>query len=122
MTPEFERHLQAELTAIEDQGLMKRERPIASPQGAWVEVQSGPLGPLRGKLARLLPERRVRIIKPVVIERRIVRQARAGGAIVSSRRSPRRVCSIERRVRASSPSSGLRAFRMSPIHSRTSGR
>ncbi|RYH10934.1 glycine C-acetyltransferase [Tropicimonas sp. IMCC6043] len=38
MTPEFERHLTEELAAIEAQGLMKRERPIASPQGARIEV------------------------------------------------------------------------------------
>ena len=43
--------------------------------GRLVEVQSGPLGPLRGKLSRLLPEHRVRIVKPVVLERRVVRRA-----------------------------------------------
>ena len=33
--------------------------------GRLVEVQSGPLGPLRGKLSRLLPDHRIRIVKPV---------------------------------------------------------
>src|SRR5579883_2246090 len=42
--------------------------------GRLVEVQSGPLGPLRGKLRRLLPDHRVRIVKPVVLRRRIVRR------------------------------------------------
>jgi hypothetical protein len=61
-----------------------------SPDGEWIEVQSGPLGPLRGKLERLLPARRVRIVKPVVLERRIIRRARAAGPDLGARRSPRR--------------------------------
>ena len=40
--------------------------------GLLVEIQSGPLGPLRAKLGRLLPEHRVRVVKPVVLERRVV--------------------------------------------------
>lgn len=60
------------------------------PDGAWVEVQSGALGPLRDKLRALLPERAVRIIKPVVLEKRITWQARRDGPVRSSRRSPRR--------------------------------
>jgi hypothetical protein len=58
--------------------------------GDLVEVQSGPLGPLRTKLARLLPEHRVRVIKPVVLTRRLIRRARPDGADLSSRLSPRR--------------------------------
>ncbi|NDR57663.1 glycine C-acetyltransferase [Aliiruegeria sabulilitoris] len=38
MTPEFARHLAETLAEIEQQGLMKRERPIATPQGGHVEV------------------------------------------------------------------------------------
>ena len=45
--------------------------------GRLVEVQSGPLGPLRGKLHRLLPDHRVRIVKPVVLRRRLVRRLRS---------------------------------------------
>jgi hypothetical protein len=58
--------------------------------GDLVEVQSGPLGPLRTKLARLLPEHRVRVIKPIVLTRRLIRRARPDGADLSSRLSPRR--------------------------------
>ncbi len=58
--------------------------------GRLVEVQSGPLGPLRGKLSRLLPEHRVRVVKPVVLERRVVRRARTDGPNLSARRSPKR--------------------------------
>jgi hypothetical protein len=59
-------------------------------EGLLVEIQSGPLGPLRHKLRTLLPRHRVRIVKPVVFERRIVRRERAGGADLSARLSPRR--------------------------------
>jgi hypothetical protein len=60
------------------------------PDGRLVEVQSGALGPLRGKLARLLPLHRVVVVKPVVVEKRIVRRARADGPDLSARLSPRR--------------------------------
>src|SRR5208337_3530454 len=58
--------------------------------GLLVEIQSGPLGPLRAKLGRLLPEHRVRVVKPVVLERRVVRRARTDGPDLSARRSPKR--------------------------------
>lgn len=58
--------------------------------GALVEVQSGALGPLRGKLGRLLDHSPIRVVKPVVVARRIVRVARHGGAIRSARMSPKR--------------------------------
>jgi hypothetical protein len=58
--------------------------------GRLVEVQSGPLGPLRGKLRRLLPEHRIRIVKPVVLKRRVVRRSRRDGPDLSARCSPRR--------------------------------
>jgi hypothetical protein len=60
------------------------------PDGSLVEVQSGALGPLRGKLARLLLEHRVRVVKPVVISKRVVRHARRDGPDQSSRMSPKR--------------------------------
>ena len=58
--------------------------------GRLIEVQSGPLGPLRGKLSRLLPDHRVRIVKPVILRRRLVRRLRADGPDVATRTSPRR--------------------------------
>jgi hypothetical protein len=59
-----------------------------SPEGALIEVQSGPLSPLRGKLRRLLPDHRIHVIKPVVVARRVVRRARPEGGDLSVRRSP----------------------------------
>jgi hypothetical protein len=58
--------------------------------GQLVEIQSGALGPLRAKLARLLPEHRMRVVKPVVVERRVVRRSRLDGSDLSARRSPKR--------------------------------
>jgi hypothetical protein len=58
--------------------------------GEVVEVQSGPLGPLRGKLARLLPVSRIRVVKPVVVARRVVKRARSNGVDLSARFSPKR--------------------------------
>src|SRR5271166_3644378 len=58
--------------------------------GRLVEVQSASLGPLRGKLRRLLPEHRIRIVKPVVLKRRVVRKSRRDGPVLSARFSPKR--------------------------------
>ncbi len=59
-------------------------------QECLIEIQSGPLGPLRAKLKRLLPDHRVRVVKPVILERRVVRRARVNGPDLSARRSPKR--------------------------------
>jgi hypothetical protein len=61
-----------------------------APDGSLVEVQSGALGPLRNKLARLLTDYRVRVVKPVVVGRRIVRLASNDGPERSARMSPKR--------------------------------
>ncbi len=61
-----------------------------SSEGELVEVQSGPLGPLRPKLRRLLGEHRIRVVKPVPLTRRIVRRARRDGVDASARLSPKR--------------------------------
>lgn len=63
--------------------------------GQLIEVQSGALGPLRGKLCRLLPAYRVRVVKPVVLERRVVRRNRPDGPDLSARRSPWRGAVID---------------------------
>jgi hypothetical protein len=58
--------------------------------GRLIEIQSGALGPLCGKLERLLPHHRLRIVKPVVLARRLLRASVRGGSIISVRRSPKR--------------------------------
>jgi len=57
--------------------------------GRLVEIQSGALGPLRGKLRRLLPRHRLLIVKPVVLKRRVIRRSRCDGPVVSARCSPK---------------------------------
>jgi hypothetical protein len=59
-----------------------------SREGVLIEVQSGPLSPLRGKLRKLLPDHRVHVVKPVALARRVVRRARRDGGDLSARRSP----------------------------------
>jgi hypothetical protein len=59
-------------------------------QGSLIEVQSGSLSPLRIKLAKLLLEHRLKVIKPVVVSRRIIRKARPDGKVLSARMSPKR--------------------------------
>ena len=49
--------------------------------GRLIEIQSGALGPLCGKLRRLLPQHRLRIVKPVVLSRRLVQTSPRGGSI-----------------------------------------
>jgi hypothetical protein len=58
--------------------------------GRLIEIQSGALGPLCGKLQRLLPEHRLRIVKPVVLSRRLLRTSPRGGSVLSVRQSPKR--------------------------------
>jgi hypothetical protein len=62
---------------------------VVDETGRLVEIQSGALGPLRGKLARLLPSHQVRVVKPVILEKRVVRRARIEGPDCSARRSPK---------------------------------
>ena len=63
--------------------------------GQLIEIQSGSLGPLCGKLLRLLPRHRLRIVKPVVLSRRLLRASPRGGSIISVRRSPKRGALID---------------------------
>jgi hypothetical protein len=65
------------------------------PDGTLIEVQTGALGPLRAKLGRLLQAHRVRVVKPVVVSRRIVKRARRDGPDLSARLSPRRGTSVD---------------------------
>lgn len=53
-----------------------------------IEIQTGGFSSLKGKLARLLPERRVRVVHPVAVDTWIVRIGE-GGEILSRRKSPK---------------------------------
>jgi hypothetical protein len=58
--------------------------------GELVEIQHGSLAAIRDKVARLLVKHRVRIVKPIVASKILIKQAIEGGAIVSRRQSPKR--------------------------------
>ena len=55
-----------------------------------VEIQHGSLAAIRDKVAHLLAEHRVLIVKPIIARKRIIQLKRRGGAVVSQRWSPKR--------------------------------
>ncbi len=67
-----------------------RYRIDAVADGELVEIQHGRLSALRSKLGDLLTHHRVRVVKPIVGEKLLIRQRSAGGRVVSRRRSPKR--------------------------------
>lgn len=56
-----------------------------------IEIQHGSLAAIRDKISALLADRHeVLIVKPIVARKRIIRLARRGGRVVSTRLSPKR--------------------------------
>lgn len=55
-----------------------------------VEIQHASLASIRRKIARLLSDHAVRIVKPIVAEKTLVKLARRGGRVVERRKSPKR--------------------------------
>jgi len=58
--------------------------------GELIEVQLGSLSAIRRKIKHLLLAHPVRVIKPVVLSKRLVKRNRKSGRIVERRMSPRR--------------------------------
>jgi hypothetical protein len=54
-----------------------------------VEIQHGPLSAIRDKVRTLLERHQVRVVKPLVVRKQLVKRARKNGKVVSRRRSPR---------------------------------
>jgi hypothetical protein len=54
-----------------------------------VEIQLASLSAIRDKIAVLLTKHRVLIVKPIIVTKHLVKRSRAGGRIVSRRRSPK---------------------------------
>jgi hypothetical protein len=54
-----------------------------------VEIQLAPLTAIRDKIATLLKKHRVLVVKPIVARKHLVKLRRAGGKVVSRRRSPK---------------------------------
>ncbi len=54
-----------------------------------VEIQLGALSAIRDKVAALVKRHRVRVVKPIIVDKQLVKRRRRGGAVVSRRRSPK---------------------------------
>ena len=55
-----------------------------------IEIQHGSLAAIRDKVRKLLKEHAVRVVKPIIASRRLVKRRRKGGKIVDRRMSPKR--------------------------------
>ncbi|HEY3391109.1 MAG TPA: hypothetical protein VGK58_00225 [Lacipirellulaceae bacterium] len=55
-----------------------------------VEIQLASLSAIRDKIAALVKDHRVLVVKPIIAGKFLVKRRRAGGRIVSRRRSPKR--------------------------------
>jgi len=55
-----------------------------------VEIQHGSLAAIRDKVACLVRENRLLVVKPIVARKRILKLRKAGGKVVTSRWSPKR--------------------------------
>jgi len=55
-----------------------------------VEIQHGSLAAIRDKVSRLLVDHRVLVVKPIVVQKRLVRRDAKGGAVIGRRMSPKR--------------------------------
>lgn len=60
-----------------------------------VEIQHGSLAAIRDKIAHLLPDHRIVIVKPIIARKRILQLKRRGGAVVSQRWSPKRGTALD---------------------------
>jgi hypothetical protein len=67
-----------------------RYRVDAISGGELVEIQHGRLGAISFKVAELLEDHTVRVVKPIVREKLLVKRRRKGGRVASRRRSPKR--------------------------------
>lgn len=67
-----------------------RYRIDAVVDGELVEIQHGGLGAIRDKIRVLLKEHPVRVVKPIVASKLLVKRKSRGGKIDSRRKSPKR--------------------------------
>lgn len=63
--------------------------------GELIEIQHGSLAAIRRKIAKLLTKHTVRIVKPLIAEKTLIRCASRGGKVVSRRRSPKRETALD---------------------------
>ena len=58
--------------------------------GRLIEIQHGSLAAIRDKIARLLAQHKVTVVKPIVARKHLVKLDRCGGSVVDRRFSPKR--------------------------------
>jgi len=63
--------------------------------GQLVEIQHGGLAAIRTKIARLLEEHDVLVVKPLVVRKQLVRLSKRGGKEVSRRLSPKQATVLD---------------------------
>ena len=76
-----------------------------------IEIQHGSLAAIRDKIRKLLAKHKVRIVKPIVANKLLVKLDERGGAELSRRRSPKRGTLLD----------VFESSSISPASSRTSG-
>jgi hypothetical protein len=63
--------------------------------GELVEIQHGSLAAIRRKIARLLEDHRVRVVKPLVARKTLLKRRRRGGRLLERRLSPKRATALD---------------------------
>ena len=63
--------------------------------GELIEIQLGALAAIRDKVRVLLKHHPVRVVKPIIASKYLVKRRRRGGTVVSRRRSPKRGSLVE---------------------------
>jgi len=63
--------------------------------GELIEIQHGSLAAIRNKVKRLLDEHRLLVVKPIVVQKQLVKQDARGGRVISRRLSPKRGCVLD---------------------------
>lgn len=58
--------------------------------GRLVEIQHGSLSAIRDKIQNLLGSHRIIVVKPIVVQKTLVKQAAKGGEVIGRRKSPKR--------------------------------
>lgn len=92
METSLHKQLKARLTssAAEHEVRLGRYRIDAVDGDELVEIQHGKLLVIRDKIADLLKKHRVRVVKPIVARKTLLKYEEKGGPLVSRRQSPKR--------------------------------
>src|SRR5262245_58486537 len=63
--------------------------------GRLIEIQHGPLGAIRRKIRDLLGSHEITIVKPIIVDKLLVKRSRAGGPVIDRRRSPKQATLVD---------------------------